>query len=189
MHAWGTDLAEHRTESKQEMTPLRTILAVTIGLAFLTVERAASTEPANDQATLQTKRDENAIRQIIANWDQGWRVFDPELTTRGYASDADWTNAFGISRKGQLEIHKFLADLYKNPGIRSRQSTPSTTTIRFIRPDIATATSYRETVGQKSASGAAYPTRKTHDLRVLVRDKGTWAIASHLIMDEKESRP
>jgi uncharacterized protein (TIGR02246 family) len=171
------------------MKRFRTIMAVTVGLAAQAFGHSASTEPANDQAGLQSKKDEVAIRQIIANWDQGWKVFDPELTTRGYASDADWTNAFGISRKGQTEIHKFLADLYKNPGIRSRQSTPSTTTIRFIRPDIATASSFRETVGQKSASGAAYPTRKTHDLRVLVRDKATWSIVSHLIMDEKETRP
>lgn len=166
------------------MRPLRTMLAVTIGLTALTASRSASTEPAADRA-----KDESAIRQIVADWDQGWKVFDAGLTTRGYAGDADWTNAFGISRKGQAEIHKFLTDLYRNPGIRSRQSTPSTTTIRFIRPDIAAATSYRETVGQKSASGAAYPTRKTHDLRLLVRDKGTWSIVNHLIMDEKETRP
>jgi uncharacterized protein (TIGR02246 family) len=163
----------------------RATVAVTIGLATLAASHSASTEPASGQA----QKDEVTIRQVIANWDQGWKVFDAELATRGYSRDADWTNAFGISRKGQTEIHKFLADLYKNPGIRSRQSTPSTTTIRFIRPDIATASSYRETVGQKSASGAAYPTRKTHDLRVLVRDKATWSIVSHLIMDEKETRP
>ena len=167
------------------MKRLRWTIAVTLALATVAASHSGLTEPAGDAPG----RDEAAIKQLIANWDQGWKVFDPELTTRGYASDADWTNAFGISRKGQSEIHKFLADLYKNAGIRSRQSTPSTTTIRFIRPDIATATSYRETVGQKSASGAAYPTRKTHDLRVFVRDKTTWSIVSHLIMDEKETRP
>ena len=167
------------------MKRLRWTLSIAIGLATLTASHTALTDPAADQQ----KEDEAAIRRLIANWDQGWKVFDPELTTRGYASDADWTNAFGISRKGQADIHKFLADLYKNPGIRSRQSTPSTTTIRFIRPDIAAASSYRHTVGQKSASGAEYPTRKTHDLRVLVRDKAGWSIVSHLIMDEKETRP
>ena len=61
------------------MRQFRTLVAVTIGLAFLAVNRSASTEPAKDEA---------AIRQIIANWDQGWKVFDAELTTRGYASDA-----------------------------------------------------------------------------------------------------
>jgi len=167
------------------MRRLRWTLGIAIVLATLTASHTAMTDPGADQQ----RQDEAAIKRVIANWDQGWRAFDPELTTRGYASDADWTNAFGISRKGQTEIHKFLADLYKNPGIRSRQSTPSTTTIRFIRPDIATASSYRETVGQKSASGAAYPTRKTHDLRVFARDRATWSIVSHLIMDEKETRP
>jgi uncharacterized protein (TIGR02246 family) len=170
---------------KRTTRRLPSILALAIGLATLAVGHSGSTAPSSDQDA----RDEAAIRRIVGDWDQGWKAFDPDLTTRDYAADADWTNAFGISRKGKAEIHKFLADLYKNPGIRSRQSTPSTTTIRFLRPDIAAATSYRETVGQKTASGAAYPTRKTHDLRVLVRDKTTWTIVSHLIMDEKETRP
>jgi hypothetical protein len=49
--------------------------------------------------------------------------------------------------------------------------------------------SYRETADQTTASGAEYPTRKTHDLRVIVRDEGAWSIRSHLVMDEKEILP
>jgi uncharacterized protein (TIGR02246 family) len=162
------------------MRRLKWTVVVAFGLATLAVGHSGLAEPAADEA---------AIKQIIANWDQGWKVFDATLATRDYAPDADWTNAFGISKKGQPEIHKFLADLYKSPGIRSRQSTPSVTTLKFIRPDVVAATSYRETVGQKTASGATYPTRKTHDLRVFVRNKTSWSIVSHLIMDEKETRP
>ena len=150
-------------------------------VAALAVGHAAGSQPAGG--------DETAIKEIIASWDQGWKDFDAALATRDYAPDADWTNAFGVSRKGQPEIYKFLADFYKHPGTRSRKSTPSKTTIRFLRPDIAVASSYRETIGQKTASGAEYPTRKTHDQRVFVRDKGKWSIISHLIMDEKEVRP
>ena len=167
------------------MKRLRWTIAVTLALATVAASHSGLTEPAGDAPG----RDEAAIKQLIANWDQGWKVFDAELATRDYATDADWTNAFGLSRKGQAEIHKFLADFYTHRGTRSRRSTPSTTTVRFLRPDIAAASSYRETVGQKTASGAEYPTRKTHDLRVLVRDKGKWSIVSHLIMDEKETRP
>ena len=58
----------------------------------------------------------------------------------------------------------------------------------FVRPDVASASSYRETVGQKTRSGAEYPIRKTHDLRVFVREQGKWLIVSHLIMDEKETK-
>jgi uncharacterized protein (TIGR02246 family) len=158
----------------------------TMGLAMfvvatLAVGHAAGSQPAGG--------DEAAIKQIIASWDQGWKDFDAALATRDYAQDADWTNAFGLARKGQPEILKFLTAFYKSPAARGRKSTPSKTTIRFLRPDIAVASSYRETVGQKTASGAEYPTRKTHDQRVFVRDKGKWSITSHLIMDEKDVRP
>jgi uncharacterized protein (TIGR02246 family) len=133
--------------------------------------------------------DEAAIRDVIAHWDQGWKDFDAELATRDYATDADWTNAFGEPAKGKAGILAYLTKLYQNPGIRSRTSTPSKTTVRFVSPDVAAASSYRETVGQRTASGAEYPTRKTHDLRVLARDHGRWVIVTHLIMDEKEARP
>jgi uncharacterized protein (TIGR02246 family) len=163
------------------MQRLKTIAAATVLVAAMAVGHAAGSQAAAD--------DEAAIKHIIASWDQGWKDFDATLATRDYAPDADWTNAFGVSRKGQPEIYKFLADFYKHPGTRSRKSTPSKTTIRFLRPEVAVASSYRETVGQKTASGAEYPTRKTHDQRVFVRDKGKWSIISHLIMDEKEVRP
>lgn len=156
-----------------------------LGVAALVVSRPAICNETSDAQ----QREENAVKQVIANWDRGWKDFDADVVSRDYAEDAEWTNAFGISRKGRTDIRKFLAELFLQPGIRSRKSTPSTTTLRFIRPDIAVASSYRETVGQKTASGAEYSTRKTHDLRVLVLANGRWSIISHLIMDEKETRP
>jgi uncharacterized protein (TIGR02246 family) len=109
------------------MRRLESTVGLVFGLATLAFSHVALAEPTADEA---------AIRQIIASWDQGWKTFDAALATRDYAADADWTNAFGVSKKGQPEIHRFLADLYKSPGIPSRHSTPSTTTLRFIRPDI-----------------------------------------------------
>lgn len=133
--------------------------------------------------------DERAILDVISHWDQGWKDFNAELASRDYSSDADWTNAFGLSRKGKAEIFEFLAKIYQHSTMRPRKSTPSKTSLRFLGPDTAVASSYRETVGQKTQSGAEYPTRKTHDLRVLVRSGGRWLIVSHLIMDEKDVRP
>lgn len=135
-----------------------------------------------------TNQDEEAIKRAIANWDKGWKEFDARLATQDYAEDADWINAFGRARKGRAEIQRFFTDTFAAPEMRSRRSTPSTSSIRFVRPDVALISSSRETVGQKTASGGEYPTRKTHDLRVMVKDKGKWVIASHQIMDEKEVR-
>lgn len=132
---------------------------------------------------------ETAIRRAIANWDAGWRNFDADIISRDYADDADWTNAFGVPRKGREEIKAYLAKGLASPQWRSRLSTPSTVAIRFVRPDIALVQSSRQTTGQKTASGQEYPVRKTHDLRVFAWQKGRWEILSHLIMDEKEVRP
>ncbi len=131
--------------------------------------------------------DEVAIIQAITNWDRGWKEFNAELATEDYADDADWTNAFGRTRKGKTAIREFLTGLFSAPEMRARTSSPSTISIKFVRPDVAVVSSYRETVGQKTASGREYPTRKTHDLRVFTKEKGRWVIVSHLIMDEKES--
>jgi len=86
-------------------------------------------------------------------------------------------------------MHGFLARGFRRPEMRSRRGTPSTANIRFVRPDVAIVSSYNETTGQKTASGGEYPTRKTHHLRVLIREQGKWLIVSHQIMDEKEVLP
>ncbi len=162
----------------KRLKSFRAVVFVAVA-ACLAVSGAAA-----DQAS-----DEAAIKQVIAHWDAGWEKFDATIASQDYAEDADWTNSFGISKKGKAEIHQFLEKLYKSPQITPRKSTPSASTIKFVRPDVAVASSYRETVGQKTSSGAEYPTRKTRDLRVLVLDKGKWVVASHLIADEKETRP
>jgi len=166
----------------------KTAVAIAISVSILAASGVASTQ-AKPAAADGRQRDEQAILAVISRWDQGWKAFDAELAARDYSPDADWTNAFGHGAKGQVAIFEYLSKIYQSPSMRSRTSTPSKTTVRFVRPDTAAASSYRETVGQKTHSGAEYPTRKTHDLRVLVRDKGQWTIVSHLIMDEKETKP
>ena len=137
-------------------------------------------------ASAQSPADHDAIGGIVARWDKGWKDFDARLAAQDYGDDADWINAFGGAQKGRAEIEKFLTNLFQRPGIRSRTSTPSTLTIRFVRPDVAVVSASRETQGQRTDSGREYPTRKTHDLRVLVKEGGTWLILSHQVMDEKE---
>jgi hypothetical protein len=77
-----------------------------------------------------------------------------ELAARDYSTDADWTNAFGLRRKGKAEIFEFLSKIYRSPTMRPRKSTLSKTTLRFLNGDAAVASSYRETVGQKTHSGS-----------------------------------
>lgn len=133
--------------------------------------------------------DEAAVMQIVTNWDKGWETLDAGLACQDYSEDADWINAFGRKRKGRGQIQEFLARGFKSFGMASLRGTSSSVSLRFVRPDVAVVLAYRETMGQKSSSGQEYPKRKTHSLRVLVKEQGKWAIMSHLIMDEKEPLP
>ena len=153
-------------------------------MVLLSVPSIALAQSAADHA-----KDADAIQVAVANWDRGWKEFDAALATQDYAVDADWTNAFGRPRKGRAAIAEYLGGQFALPQMRSRTTTPSTVTIRFVRPDVAVVSSERQTSGQRSASGAPYPVRRTHDLRVFVNDQGRWWIVSHLIMDEKEVIP
>ncbi|MFT3926972.1 MAG: nuclear transport factor 2 family protein [Myxococcales bacterium] len=168
--------------SRQNLTALLTSVSI-LALTFVASSQSKPSVPQGRQG------DERVITEIITRWDEGWKNFDAELASRDYAADADWTNAFGHGARGKTAIFDYLAKIYQSPQMRSRKSTPSQTSLRFVGPDVAVASSYRETVGQKTASGAEYPTRKTHDLRVFARSKGRWSIVSHLIMDEKETKP
>lgn len=133
--------------------------------------------------------DEAAVMQIVTNWDKGWETLDAELACRDYAADVDWINAFGRKRKGRDQIQEFLARGFKSRAMASLRGTSSSVHLRFVRPDVAVVFAYRETAGQRTPSGQEYPTRRTHSLRVVVKEQGTWAIISHLIMDEKEPLP
>jgi len=107
---------------------MRRILPITIlVIAAVSIVFGQST---NKKASSRgNAQDEEAIKQVVANWDEGWKEFDAQLVTQDYAEDADWTNAFGVERKGRAEIHKFLADGFTRPEMRSRRSTPSTVVI------------------------------------------------------------
>ncbi len=160
---------------------------ISFGRALLVILSAPSI--ALSQSVVDHTKDAAAIQVAIANWDRGWKEFNAALATKDYAADADWTNAFGRARKGRSAVEEFLGGQFALPQMRSRTSTASTVAIRFARPDVAVVNSTRETSGQRSASGATYPVRKTHDLRVFVNDNGRWWVVSHLIMDEKEVVP
>ena len=160
---------------------------ISFGRALLVLLSAPSI--ALSQNAVDHTKDTAAIQGAVANWDRGWKEFDAALATQDYAVDADWTNAFGRARKGRAAVEEYLGGQFALPQMRSRTSTPSTVSIRFVKPDVAVVNSTRETTGQRSASGATYPVRKTHDLRVFVNATGRWWVVSHLIMDEKEVVP
>ena len=154
--------------------------AVFIALALLSaVAVAQDTTLKNDQAL---------IEQAIENWNRAWQTKDAKLAAQDYSDDADWTNAFGMKKKGRAEIEKTLAEVFSLPFVMAGQSKTAEQSVRFIKPDVAVVITRVERAGQRTPSGGELGTRQTSHLRVLMKSGGRWTIISHLISDARDTQ-
>lgn len=107
-----------------------------------------------------------------------------------YAADADWTNAFGTSRKGAEEIISYLQGLYADEHFGAGKPTgPPQASIRFLGEDVAVVKTYIEREGQQTADGGQLGLRRNHSLKVLQRQgDDRWLIVSDIYMDAREEQ-
>jgi uncharacterized protein (TIGR02246 family) len=136
--------------------------------------------------TKTLKLDQAAVEQAIENWNKAWQTKDAKLAAQDYSSDADWTNAFGMSKKGRAEIEKFLTEVFSLPFVMEGQSKTAEQSVRFIRPDVALVVTRVERTGQRTPSGMDLGIRQTSHLRVLMKSDGHWKIVSHMISDARD---
>ena len=130
--------------------------------------------------------DQPAIEQIIEHWNLGWQTKNANLASQDYSNDADWTNAFGMKRKGQAEIQKFLTEVFSLPFVMAGESKTVEQSIRFVRPDVAFAVTRVERVGQRTPTGDTMAARQTSHLRLFVKSGAAWKIVSHLVSDARD---
>jgi uncharacterized protein (TIGR02246 family) len=132
-----------------------------------------------------TAADESAITALIESIDGG----SGNLTkARQYASDADWTNAFGRRIHGREAISQWFDSLSRSADYQAgvNPSESRKLDVRFIRPDVAVVHQYVERVGQIDPTiNKPMPTRKIHLQYVLSKEDRKWLIQSELIMDEE----
>ena len=155
------------------------VIAAVIAVALLSVVSLAQVKTA--------KSDQSLIEQVVENWNRAWQTKDAKLAAQDYSDDADWTNAFGMKRKGRAEIEKILGEVFSLPFVMAGQSETANQSIRFIKPDVALVVTRVERAGQRTPSGAELGTRQTSHLRVLMKSGGRWRIVSHLISDARDT--
>jgi uncharacterized protein (TIGR02246 family) len=153
---------------------------------FVIIITLVVTCPASGQGKM-SKSDQALIEQAIENWNKAWQTKDSKLAAQDYSDDADWTNAFGMKRKGRAEIEKVLAKVFALAFVMSGQSKTLEQSVRFINPDVALVITRVERAGQRVPSEAELGTRQTSHLRVLVKSKGQWKIISLLISDARDT--
>lgn len=132
-----------------------------------------------------TETDSTEIFAVIENWERAWALRDPELASRDYTDDADWTNAFGMRRIGRESIHDLLVDVFELPFVMAGDTDYEYHDLRALSNEVVLVRSRAIRTGQQRPDGTVEEPRRTNHLRVFVRSEDRWAISSHLIGDER----
>ncbi len=98
---------------------------------------AAKTDrKAQEDKVEDDKAREQAIRQQLARFYQGWNEHDADRMVAIYADDIDHVNVFAQWHQGKQAVRQALAQFHAGPGKNSRK-TYTVEKIRFLKPDVA----------------------------------------------------
>jgi uncharacterized protein (TIGR02246 family) len=131
--------------------------------------------------------DETAVYEVLLTIGAAFRGLDATGVEDLYVEDADWTNAFGTTLKGNREIAGYLRDLFADEHFAAGAPVkPPEASVRFLGDDVAVAKTYLERAGQETSTGETLPVRRNHSLKVLRKEGGTWRIVSDIYMDARD---
>jgi uncharacterized protein (TIGR02246 family) len=131
--------------------------------------------------------DQQAVGEVMMRVATAFRGLDASGLEEVYSEDADWTNAFGTTKKGAAEIAAYLERLFADPHFAAGKPIgPPQASMRFVAEDVAVVKTYIEREGQQTSGGEQLPVRRNHSLKVLRREPDGWKIVSDIYMDARD---
>ncbi len=125
-------------------------------------------------------QDKKIIESMINDWNTAWSTKDAALASKWYSGDAEFTNAFGFSRKGKEAIEEYLKEVFSYDFVMAGNSEQTSLKFFPASPGVIMVISTIERKGQKTAKGEDLGTRMTTHHR-LFRKANQWEIITHLI--------
>ena len=146
-------------------------------IALLIIVNAAGASRIARAQAADTRKDEEAIKAIIAATTDAFSSHDAKKWVQYCTSDAQLITVRGESMNGVAQIEKGLATIFQT---RGREVTLKTldVSVRFIRPDVALAHVRNELSGLINPDGQTLPAHQELSVRVFVKDEGTWRITA-----------
>ncbi len=121
--------------------------------------------------------DQEAIRDVVAAFEDSWNRHDMEAFAELFTEDADFVNVVGLWWKGRSEIKQAHETSHANMFKNSKLSI-SETSIRFLKPDVAVVRSEWELVGHTDPQGETLSPRKGILTNVVTEEGGRWVIVA-----------
>jgi uncharacterized protein (TIGR02246 family) len=152
---------------------MKTILAL-LWLAFISsimCQNAVAQRKHIEQN--DTTKDKEAIKRLVANYENAWNRHDSKGLADNYAANATWVNWFGayyIGRKDIQEHYEAVHTTYFKP---SHYYTRAIEDILFVKPDVAISHIRTGLTGDARFPGQTFEFRRTI---VLTKTDGIWLI-------------
>ena len=121
--------------------------------------------------------DQEAIRDVVAAFEDSWSRHDMETFAELFTEDADFVNVVGLWWKGRPEIKQAHENSHATMFKNSNLSIPETS-IRFLRPNVAVGRSVWELVGHTSPQGETLSPQNGILTNVVTEEGGRWAIVA-----------
>jgi uncharacterized protein (TIGR02246 family) len=133
-----------------------------------------SVQVSNVYASQNSNKDEDAIRQVVQQVQDGWNAHDGKAFAAPFATDADYVVVNGMRLTGREAIEKghtgIFTTIYKDS-----HNVATVKSIRFLRSDVAVV--HVEWNLEFRAGGE---TKKGHAMNTMVmtKENGKWSIAA-----------
>lgn len=130
--------------------------------------------------------DAEAIATLMRDFSIAWGRGDAAGAAAAYASDVEWTNAFGEVIRGSGELQRKLARLFTEDEAAvatGEETSYRPLSLRYIGDDAAIVHGVTTSMRGGAADGSA--ARRVHLTFVLAKRAGTWKIVHQVIMDAR----
>lgn len=139
------------------------LTTVLVGLVFV---------PAYAQK-VDTAKENQAIRQLVKNYEDAWNRHDPKGLAANYCTDATWVNWFGAYYTGRQDIEDHYRTTHNTYFKVSHYYTRSVEDIQYLKPDVAIVHVRTGLTDDTRYPGVTFEFRR---MMVLTKKNGVWLI-------------
>lgn len=127
-----------------------------------------------------------ALSAASRGFGDAWGRGDAAAVASYYASDVEWTNAFGDVVRGAADLEAFLNWMFarRDEAVSAGEKTNfQLISLRYLGDDVAIT--HGQTTSTRGENRSGEGPRRVHTTSVWARVDGKWKIVHHMVMDAR----